>query len=126
MLINPGFIGTIGIRDIENRCQTAIIELCRYLTIEHSITLQTGIFGKEGCCDQVLGNLDDFSSSLFFLVGPYEKRNEKKFFFGSGVGLSLAALFLAFRNVPLPDLLKYIISINYHWIWPSIALILTS
>jgi hypothetical protein len=86
MLINPGFIGTIGIRDIENRCQTAIIELCRYLTIEHSITLQTGIFGKEGCCDQVLGNLDDFSSSLstFLFESGIKGKDQKKDLFSIG------------------------------------------
>jgi hypothetical protein len=40
-------------------------------------------------------------------------KNEKKrnISLAVGVVLSLVALFLAFRNVPLPDLLKYIISI---------------
>ena len=42
------------------------------------------------------------------------------------VTLSAAALYLAFRNVPLSDLLTYLGSINYYWVIPSVAIALIS
>ncbi|NNG01627.1 MAG: flippase-like domain-containing protein [Desulfobacteraceae bacterium] len=43
-----------------------------------------------------------------------------------GVIVSLATLMLAFRNVPVRDLLDYVQSINYIWIVPATAAILIS
>ena len=40
--------------------------------------------------------------------------------------MSTLALYLAFRNVPVSDLLSYLVSINYVWIFPAILLGLTS
>ena len=37
-----------------------------------------------------------------------------------GIILSAAALYLAFRNVPILDLFNYLKSINYLWVIPSI------
>ncbi|MBL7178916.1 MAG: flippase-like domain-containing protein [Desulfobacterales bacterium] len=39
-----------------------------------------------------------------------------------GITLSAVALYLAFRNVPFPELLIYLASINYLWIVPSVLL----
>jgi len=44
----------------------------------------------------------------------------------AGVTLSAVALYLAFRNVPLSDLLTYLGSINYYWVIPSVAIALIS
>ena len=44
----------------------------------------------------------------------------------SGIPISAAALYLAFRKVPLADLLSYLVSINYFWILPSILVVLIS
>ena len=44
----------------------------------------------------------------------------------AGVCISAVALYLAFRNVPVSDLLHYFGAINYAWIIPSIALALFS
>jgi uncharacterized protein (TIRG00374 family) len=43
-----------------------------------------------------------------------------------GIALSAAALFFAFRNVPLNDLLHYLKSINYFWTFPAAILALIS
>ena len=43
-----------------------------------------------------------------------------------GTALSLAALYFAFRNVPLDDLLQYLKSINYLWTFPALILVLIS
>ena len=43
-----------------------------------------------------------------------------------GVAVSVAALYLAFRNVPISDLVKYLASINYYWVIPSVGLALIS
>jgi hypothetical protein len=44
----------------------------------------------------------------------------------AGVILSVAALYFAFRNVPLNDLLNYLRSINYLWLLPAALLALVS
>ncbi|MGD9053969.1 MAG: lysylphosphatidylglycerol synthase transmembrane domain-containing protein [Desulfobacterales bacterium] len=44
----------------------------------------------------------------------------------AGIALSAAALYFAFRNVPLGDLLKYLGSINYLWMIPAVFLVLVS
>ena len=41
-----------------------------------------------------------------------------------GSTVSIAALYFAFRNIPFKDLLTYLLSINYFWIIPSIAVIM--
>ncbi|MFH0998449.1 MAG: lysylphosphatidylglycerol synthase transmembrane domain-containing protein [Pseudomonadota bacterium] len=41
-----------------------------------------------------------------------------------GLAVSVAALYLAFRNVPFSDLMAYLKSINYFWIIPTILLAL--
>ncbi len=43
-----------------------------------------------------------------------------------GTVLSLAALYFAFRHVPLNDLLQYLKSINYLWTFPALILALIS
>ncbi|MGD9078871.1 MAG: lysylphosphatidylglycerol synthase transmembrane domain-containing protein [Desulfobacterales bacterium] len=43
-----------------------------------------------------------------------------------GIALSAAALYFAFRNVPLNDLLHYLGSINYLWTFPAVILALIS
>jgi len=41
----------------------------------------------------------------------------------AGIILSVAALYFAFRNVPLYALLNYLGSINYLWLFPSVVLV---
>ena len=41
-----------------------------------------------------------------------------------GLAVSIAALYLAFRNVPFSDLMAYLKSINYLWVIPTILLAL--
>jgi uncharacterized protein (TIRG00374 family) len=43
-----------------------------------------------------------------------------------GIALSIAALYFAFRNVPLDELWHYLKSINYLWTIPAIILVLVS
>ena len=43
-----------------------------------------------------------------------------------GIALSIAALYFAFRNVPLNELLHYLKSINYLWTFPAVILVLVS
>jgi hypothetical protein len=43
-----------------------------------------------------------------------------------GIALSVAALYFAFRNVPLNDLWQYLKSINYLWTFPAVILVLVS
>ena len=43
-----------------------------------------------------------------------------------GLAISATALYFAFRNVPLSDLIKYLASINYFWILPALVLVLIS
>jgi len=43
-----------------------------------------------------------------------------------GVIVSAIALFLAFKNVPISDLIVYLVSINYFWIIPSVIILLIS
>ena len=46
--------------------------------------------------------------------------------FVAGIALSAVALYFAFRNVPLNDLLHYLGSINYLWTFPAVILALIS
>jgi uncharacterized membrane protein YbhN (UPF0104 family) len=43
-----------------------------------------------------------------------------------GIALSVAALYFAFRNVPLDELFHYLKSINYLWAFPAVILVLVS
>jgi uncharacterized protein (TIRG00374 family) len=43
-----------------------------------------------------------------------------------GLMVSILALYLAFRNVPFNDLVNYIVSINFLWMFPAIVVILLS
>ena len=43
-----------------------------------------------------------------------------------GLVISAAALYFAFRNVPVSDLFKYLASINYLWVLPSLVLVMLS
>jgi hypothetical protein len=43
-----------------------------------------------------------------------------------GTAISAAALYIAFRNIPLDDLLIYLSSINYFWIIPAVAVSLST
>lgn len=44
----------------------------------------------------------------------------------AGLAISAAALYFAFRNVPVSELLEYLASINYLWVLPSLALVMLS
>ena len=44
--------------------------------------------------------------------------------FSIGLIISIATVYLAFRNVPFAELINYLLSINYIWIIPTAALIL--
>jgi uncharacterized protein (TIRG00374 family) len=46
--------------------------------------------------------------------------------FTIGLIISIATLYLAFRNVPFTELVNYLLSINYWWILPTVVLILIS
>jgi uncharacterized protein (TIRG00374 family) len=53
--------------------------------------------------------------------------NKKMMFsFIVGLVLSATALYFAFRNVPVNDLLKYLTSINYLWVLPALVMVMTS
>lgn len=43
-----------------------------------------------------------------------------------GLVISTAALYFAFRNVPVSDLFKYLASINYFWVLPSLVPVMIS
>jgi hypothetical protein len=43
-----------------------------------------------------------------------------------GLVVSAAALYFAFRKVPVSDLFKYLASINYFWVLPSLVLVMLS
>ncbi len=43
-----------------------------------------------------------------------------------GTAISVAALYFAFRNIPLDDLVIYLSSINYFWIIPAVAVSLST
>jgi uncharacterized protein (TIRG00374 family) len=43
-----------------------------------------------------------------------------------GLVLSAAALYFAFRNVPIGDLLHYLASINYFWLLPALLMVMIS
>ena len=42
--------------------------------------------------------------------------------FIGGVFISVAALYFAFKNVPLAELFNYLASINYFWVLPAVAI----
>lgn len=46
--------------------------------------------------------------------------------FAAGLLVSAAALYFAFRNVPIRDLLSYLASINYFWVLPALAMVMIS
>ena len=46
--------------------------------------------------------------------------------FIGGIVISVAALYFAFRNVPLVELFKYLVSINYLWVLPAVGIALFS
>jgi len=46
--------------------------------------------------------------------------------FIAGLIISAAALYFAFRNVPVSHLFKYLTSINYLWVLPSLILVMLS
>lgn len=46
--------------------------------------------------------------------------------FAAGMVLSAVALFFAFRNVPIRDLMSYLASINYLWVLPALAMVMIS
>lgn len=46
--------------------------------------------------------------------------------FSAGCLLSVAALYLSFRNVPIADLMAYLERINYWWIFPTAAMVLVT
>ena len=46
--------------------------------------------------------------------------------FIGGIVISVAALYFAFRNVPLMELFKYLATINYLWVLPAVVVVLVS
>ena len=46
--------------------------------------------------------------------------------FIAGLAVSIAALYFAFRNVPIGDLYRYLASINYLWMLPALAMVMIS
>lgn len=46
-------------------------------------------------------------------------------FIGGSI-ISAVALYFAFKNVPLADLLNYLVSINYFWVLPAVAIVFLS
>jgi uncharacterized protein (TIRG00374 family) len=46
--------------------------------------------------------------------------------FIGGLVVSAAALYFAFRKVPLSDLISYLASINYFWVLPALAVVMIS
>jgi len=46
--------------------------------------------------------------------------------FIGGLIISAVALYFAFKNVPLADLVNYLVSINYFWILPAVAIVFLS
>jgi len=48
------------------------------------------------------------------------------FSFIVGLAVSAVALYFAFRNVPISELLSYLVSINYFWVLPALAMVLIS
>jgi uncharacterized protein (TIRG00374 family) len=44
--------------------------------------------------------------------------------FAIGITISVATLYLAFKNVPFADLVDYLSSINYFWVLPTVVVIL--
>jgi len=42
--------------------------------------------------------------------------------FVGGIFISVVALYFAFKNVPLAELFHYLISINYLWVFPAVAI----
>jgi uncharacterized protein (TIRG00374 family) len=54
------------------------------------------------------------------------KVGKKKIFLTLAAGLMLSgfAMYLAFRNIPLRDLLAYLKTVNYWWVIPSVAAVL--
>ncbi len=53
--------------------------------------------------------------------------NKKMMFsFIVGLVLSAAALYFAFRNVPINELLEYLTSINYLWVFPALIVLMIS
>jgi uncharacterized protein (TIRG00374 family) len=43
-----------------------------------------------------------------------------------GLVVSAAALYFAFRNVPISDLISYLASINYFWVLPALVMVMIS
>ena len=60
-----------------------------------------------------------------FVLGSYMK-NHVLISVVAGIIISIAGLYFAFRNVPLNDLLFYLGSINYLWLFPAMLLVLLS
>ena len=46
--------------------------------------------------------------------------------FAVGLVVSAAALYFAFRNVPIRDLISYLASINYFWVLPALVVVMIS
>ena len=46
--------------------------------------------------------------------------------FIGGLIVSAVALYFAFKNVPLAELFNYLVSINYFWILPAVAIVFLS
>ncbi|MBC2696686.1 MAG: flippase-like domain-containing protein [Desulfobacteraceae bacterium] len=53
-------------------------------------------------------------------------KKKAKFFFVIGIIISITAFYFAFKNVPLNELIKYLSSINYLWLFPSVFVVFIS
>jgi uncharacterized protein (TIRG00374 family) len=56
------------------------------------------------------------------LSGPINLNTKTSVSLALGLAVSAAALYLAFRNVPIEELVGYLATINYFWIVPTAAL----
>jgi len=53
-------------------------------------------------------------------------KKKAKIFLAIGIVISIAAFYFAFKNVPLNELLEYLVSINYLWLFPSVFVVFIS
>ena len=57
---------------------------------------------------------------------PEPMKRNAKISLALGIAISITAFYFAFKNVPLNDLLNYLSSINYFWLFPSVFIVFIS
>jgi hypothetical protein len=53
-------------------------------------------------------------------------KKKAKIFLAIGIVISITAFYFAFKNVPLNELIEYLASINYLWLFPSVFVVFIS